>query len=104
MTRSSTGATDDRGDAVPDTDEVATVCELQQERRQEKDQQGELSDTQWVAYFLPGEDLSTADALIVDGQEFELVGDPWQARSPRTQEVSHVEVTLRRTAGSEDAS
>lgn len=94
--------TDELGNEVPEETTEDVVCELQQVRRDEDDQQGETSDTDWVAYFLPDTELNTGDALEVDGETYELVGDPWQARSPGTDAVSHVEVGLRRTAGAND--
>lgn len=90
------------GDKLVEESTFGTVCELQQEARSERAESGELSDTRWVAFFLPGENLNTASALIVDGDTYEVVGDPWEARNPLTDTVSHIEVTLRRTASDED--
>lgn len=102
--RRESGTTDAYGNDVPAETSIETVCELQQQRRAEQDDQGELSDTTWQAFFLPSEDIRGGDILIVDGVEYEMFGDPWEARNPRTRVVSHVEATLRRVAGSEDAS
>lgn len=93
---------DKYGREIPLEDIVDTVCELQQQRRDEPDDQGELSDTRWNLFVKPGTDLRTGDAVIVDGEEYEMVGDPWTARNPRTKAVSHLECTLRRTAASDD--
>jgi hypothetical protein len=35
--------------------------------------------------------------VIVNDLVFEVVGDPWQARNPRTRLLSHVEATVRKT-------
>lgn len=71
---------------------------------EEPDTQGELSDTAWVGFFPSGTELSTGDAIRVEGLgTLELVGDPWDVRSPRTQTVHHVEAPLRQTMSSEDA-
>lgn len=51
-----------------------------------------------------GTDVQGDDAVQVDGEVYELVGEPWEARNPRTRQVSHIEATARRTAGPEDAS
>lgn len=78
--------------------ETETVCDLQQSRRDEQDDQGELSDTVWNLYLPAGTELTTADKVEVDGVDYEVVGDPWPARNPRTQLESHVEATVRRAA------
>ena len=46
--------------------------------------------------------MNTSDTVIVDGQEYELVGEPWDARNPRTRAQSHIEATVRRTRGADD--
>jgi hypothetical protein len=96
--RSASAEEDDYGNAIEDESSVETVCEIQQRQRSETADEGELSDTSWLGVFPAGTDLRTADAVIVEGLgQFELVGDPWTARNPRTQAESHVEATLRRT-------
>ena len=103
--RLDTGTTDDYGNLIPDTLDVAAVCELQLRTSRgdnEPDRLGELSDTDWVAYFLPGTVINTGDTLEVDGQRYEMVGEPWHARNPRTQQASHIEAFLRRTASTGD--
>lgn len=98
------GDTDDYGNSVPDEEEVETVVELQQVQRDEPGGAGELSDTRWLGFFPAGTDLTTADAVVVDGERYELEGDPWPVRNPRTGTESHVEASLCRVAGAEDAS
>jgi hypothetical protein len=100
--RSESGVEDAYGNDVPEETVVETVCELQQQRRDEPDQQGEVSDALWIAFFLPGTAVHTGDVLTVDGEQYEVVGDPWHPRNPRTQAEGQVEATLRRTAGSDD--
>src|SRR5688572_27552760 len=96
--------TEDRyGNGIPDEAVIDTVCELQQRRRDEPDDQGELSDTYWDLFLPAGTDVNTGDVLIVDGDRYELFGDPWQARNPRTRVESHIEATVRRTASAGDA-
>lgn len=97
LRRSESGSEDDYGNEIPDEQQVETVCELQQRSRQEPGNEGELSDTSWLAIFPAGTELDTGDGLLVDDQKYEMVGDPWIARNPRTRAVSHVEATLRRT-------
>jgi hypothetical protein len=83
---------------------VQTVGELQQQHRAEPDAAGELSDSTWLLILPAGETIKTGDGVIAGGQVYELIGDPWHARNPRTQEPSHIECTLRRTAADEDGS
>lgn len=97
------GTTDDGyGNEIPEETVVASVCEIQQRRRDEPGDAGEVSETDWIGFFLPDESLRTADAIAVDGEEYEVVGDPWRARNPRTREFSHVEASLKRVAGSDE--
>ena len=81
---------------------IATVGELQQIRRDEPGDENETSDTRWLLILPAGTDIATGDGIIADGLIYEMVGNPWKARNPRTQIVSHVEATLRRVAGDED--
>jgi hypothetical protein len=104
--RSSSTSKDDYGNVIPATSTVTTVCELQQQPRRsdsESEAHADLSDTQWVAFLLPGEQIDASDKITVDGQAFEVAGQPWPARNPRTQAVSHIEVNLRRVAGGADS-
>lgn len=100
--RSASGQKTRFGDSVRTESAVQTLCEIQQKRRDEPAQEGELSDSDWNLFFLPGTDLSSGDAVVVDGEEYELVGEPWVARNPRTGHVSHIECTARRTRGPDD--
>lgn len=103
--RTGSGVRNAHGVEESDVDPVDAVWELQQTNRAEPGDQSELSDTLWTAFFLPGVELSTGDTVVdEDGTRYEVVGDPWHARNPRSRTVSHVEATLRRTAGPEVAS
>jgi hypothetical protein len=102
--RSASEAIDDYGSEVPDETTVTTRGELQQQQRTEQDLAGETSDTRWLLILPAGTLIGTGDSVEVDGHEYELVGEPWSAVNPRTGAASHVEATLRRVAGSEDAS
>jgi nucleoid DNA-binding protein len=105
LRRSASGAEDSYGNPIETEEEIETVAEIQQQQRSEAGDAGELSDTAWLGVFPAGTDLRTGDAVRIDGiGGFELVGDPWPARNPRTQQASHVEASLRRTMGSEEAS
>lgn len=100
--RTTSGDTDAFGNDVPTETLISTTGELQQRQRKEAEDEGELSDAQWTLFLLPGTDIATGDAIVCDGQIYELVGDPWDARNPRTQIFSHIECTLRRVASSND--
>lgn len=105
ITRRSFGdEVDERGDYIATESAVETVCELQQKQRSEPEDQGELSDTTWLLILPAGTAIDTGDAVTMTdtGEEFEMVGDPWPARNPRTRAESHVEATVRRTAGDLD--
>lgn len=98
------GREDAHGNAEQDETAVAAVCELQQRRRDEPALQNELSVTEWDAFFPAGTVAHTGDGLLVDGAEYEFVGDPWPVRNPRSGAISHVEATVRRSAASGDLS
>ncbi len=96
------GDTDDYGNTVPTETRVEVLGELQQISRDEPDDAGETSDTRWTLFLLAGTSVKTGDAVICDGETFEVVGDPWHARNPRTGVESHIQATLRRTAGTSE--
>lgn len=102
VTRTSDGTEDDYGNDRPGETQTDVVGELQQIRRTEPVEDGELSDTSWMLFLPAGTVINTGDAVICDGQVYEVVGDPWQARNPRTQVESHIECTLRRTGAAGD--
>lgn len=79
--------------------EVQTVCELQQRQRTETGDRGEVSVTEWLLVLPASTDISTGDGVVIDEERYEVIGEPWQARNPRTQTVSHIEATLKRSSG-----
>lgn len=95
---------DEYGNEIPDEETVETVGELQQTRRDEPSDSGEVSRTTWLLVLPAGTDIRTGDSVDVDGERYELTGDPWPARNPRTRAESHVEATLIRTVGGEETS
>lgn len=101
--RTETGREDAHGNEEIDETSVVTVCELQQKRRAEPTQ-GEISVTEWDAFFPAGTEANTGDGLLVDGEEYVFVGDPWDVRHPLTQALHHVQATVVRSAGQGDAS
>jgi hypothetical protein len=104
ISRSDSGETDELGNEIPTETAIETVGELQQRQRDEPGAQGEFSETTWLLVLPTGTEIDTGDAVVIDGRIYELVGDPWAARNPRTQTESHVEATVRRAAGEEAGS
>lgn len=98
ITRGSDAPPDDFGleDPPEPGEEVETVCELQQRNRSEPGEDGEVSSSDWVLFLRADEVLGTADTVEVDGESYEVVGEPWRARNPLTRQFSHVEATVRR--------
>lgn len=93
---------DDYGTEIPgETEEVETVCELQQIKRTEPPAAGETSDALYNCFFQPGTRCTTADAVRIDGLVYEMVGDPDIVRSPFNDRESHVHATVRRAGGAE---
>jgi hypothetical protein len=102
---------DEFGNQKYDVQEIETVCEVQESqlslhgRSSEPASEGETSNAEWLGLFPTGTPLGTADTVRVDGiGDLEVVGEPWAARNPRTQVISHIETPLRRTAGGEEGS
>lgn len=93
---------DSFGNPTYTTEEVETVCALQQRRRDEHEEGGELSDTLWSLYLPPGTALDTGESVEVKGRTYEVVGEPWDAQEG-SRSMWHVEATCRRTAGAGDA-
>ena len=97
--RSESGIFDDYGTDIPQTLETEVMGELQQRSRDEEE--SAIARTNWVL-FLPGDTLiDTNDVVLIDGEAFEVIGDPWHAFNPRTGVMEHVETSLRRTSGEE---
>lgn len=100
--RQSSGSTDELGNATSSETEVEATAEIQQRQRGEHDDAVAQSD--WIGFFHPDEDIDSSDRVVCDLGTFEVIGDPWPVRNPRGQAVSHIEASLNRTAGPEDAS
>lgn len=104
LLRRDVSGTDDYGNDTTTDTAIETVCEIQPRRANEDDRTEEVSEDDYVAWFLPTEDLTTADALVVDGATYEFVGHPPTWRNPRTQAEAFTEAYVRRIAGAEDGS
>ena len=95
------GNSDVYGTDIPAVVEIQVLGELQQRSRDEAE--GAISQTNWMLFLPPNTPIDTNDVVKVDGESYEVVGDPWQAFNPRTGQYEHVEVSLRRTSGEEAA-
>lgn len=80
---------------------IETVCELQQQASDEPTD-GQVADSSFLLIFEAGTDVRTGDAVVVSGHTYELTGQPWTARNPRTKLASHVEASARRVSGTEE--
>jgi hypothetical protein len=99
----STPGKDDYGNQLDDDTRaivVETVGELQQRQRSE-DETGGVSDTSWLLVLPAGTRIAGDSIVTVNDLAYEVIGEPWAARNPRTGQESHIEATLRRTAGSD---
>lgn len=73
-------------------------CALQQQSRTEHEDRGEVSDTRWNLFLPYGTLLATGDAVEVDGDRYEVVGEPWIAKEG-SRSLWHVAATVQRTSG-----
>lgn len=94
-------AVDEYGDETFTETVTAAVCELQQRQRSETGAAGEVSASEWLLILPAGTSIDTGDTVTIDSVDYEVTGEPWAARNPRTTAESHIECTLRRTAGTE---
>jgi len=100
ITRRTEGSSVDRyGNQVASTKSVETFGELQQEYRAEETLAGDIATDRWRLFLAPTEVLAAGDAVEANGSSFEVVGQPWIARNPRTGDEQHIEATLTRTKG-----
>ena len=103
--RGPSGSEDDYGNEIPGETVVSTVCEFQaQPSRSDAEDAGhnQLSTSKWDVFLPVGTDVTSGDALMLDGVEYEVDGEAWAVRNPLTRRMSHVECTVVRVAGSED--
>lgn len=95
------GNLDAYGSDISSVEEITVMGELQQHSRDEAE--GTISQTNWMLFLPAKTPIDTNDVVFIEGQTYEVIGDPWQAKNPRTGEIAHVEVSLRRTSGEEAA-
>lgn len=96
------GTNDAYGNENEAADTVTTVCELQQRQRTEDGETG-VATGDWLLFLPAGTVLKSSSTVTVDGVTYEVVGDPWPVWDPFQQDPSHIEATLRRTAGADTA-
>ncbi len=93
-----TGKNDRYGDPITEPVEVETWCALQQFRGEEHEQSGEVSDTLWNLYLPYGTAIGSSASIKVEGREYEVVGESWNA-CEGSRSMWHVEALCRRRAG-----
>lgn len=94
----------DFGVLDPEEERIETLCYLEQKRREEDDDQGEFSESDWLACFRSDEEIpDTASALVVEQSVYEFVGAPWPVQDPELGRVSHIEATVRYTGAEEES-
>lgn len=99
ITHRQAGTVDSYGDETTDETTVTTVCELQQQRRSETTDPGTIADSSWLLILPADTALGAGDTVTVSGEAYEVHGEPWTARNPRTDAASHVEATVRKVEG-----
>lgn len=99
---SDSGSLDAYGNDMPVKQLIPMLGELQQRTRTEAE--GTVSVTGWLLILPAGTTLDTNDQVVVDGDTYEIAGDPWPAVNPRTGTESHVEVSLTLISGEEPGS
>lgn len=78
-------------------------CALQQVRRDDASGHGPgFSVTEWRLFLPVGTALTAADEVEVDGQRFQVAGQPWVVHNEATGLPHHVEATLKVTGSATD--
>lgn len=77
-------------------------CALQQTRRGEEDGHGPFSVTEWRLFLPVGTALTTADEVEIDGETFQVFGQPWVVHNEATGIAHHIEATLKVTGSDTD--
>lgn len=96
LRRTYADAEDEFGDVVADETVGEVAVEIQQAGSAEA-HEGAVMRSNWRV-FLPAEvdDVGGWDALELEGERYELEGDPWAAFNPRLGVVTHVEALATR--------
>lgn len=94
-----TGTDDAFGDPTEQTTTATYVCWLHQVGRGEQTANANTQTEMWSMYLDPAADglVDGGDRATIDGVTYELDGPPWAAHNPRTGDITHLEVGLRRT-------
>jgi hypothetical protein len=95
LSRTQDGPDDEYGNPTWTEVAAATTCELQQEVGWEAEG-GVIQLSTWRVFLPAGTPADGWDAVNVDGDLYELEGDAWPARNPRTKNFTHVEARVRR--------
>jgi hypothetical protein len=96
LRRSQDGAPDEYGDPTWTTVSESVACEVQQEGASEDHGDAVQTSTYRAILAADAADVRGWDALDLAGVVYELDGDAWTVRNPRTGVVSHVEARVRR--------
>lgn len=100
VTRVARTSTPDPAGVLTTTTTITTYRgHLQQSRTREETAGQEVAISDWNLYLEPAAagNIDDTDRVTVDGLDYEVDGQPWFARNPRTAIVEHVECRLRRT-------
>ncbi len=92
----SEGAIDQYGDTVKVESSTDTVCELQPTGAPHEVEGGNIGETTWRLYLESGVALNADDAVVVDGEHYELVGDAEVRRNSRTGASEYTVAIVRR--------
>ncbi len=86
------------GDIVKAETSTSAVCELQplRQRSSGEVEGGNLSSEPFNLYLLGDHPLNADDAVVIDGEEYELIGDAAPRRSPVSQQVVYTHAVVRR--------
>ena len=89
-------AVDQYGDQTKTETSTSSLCELQPSGAPREAEGGNIGETTWRLYLEGGVALNADDAVIVDSETYELVGDAEVRRNSRTGADDYTVAIVRR--------
>ena len=97
ITRAATGAEDEWGSPVMGETRHATHCHVSQQYTTDQDLGSVTVVAETMVLYLPARTgLGPYDAVELDNESYEVVGEPKEAWNARLGQVNHIRVTVRK--------
>jgi hypothetical protein len=87
---------DEYGDEIPAETTTITTGFIEQRGSSESD---DVTETTHFVMFPPTTEIDAGDAVVIEGETFEIIGEPWVVNNPRTGVVSHIQADAKKSNG-----